>query len=294
MKKILVLSTALLVLGACNNNEIKKEDSNIKLLKIEEKGTSSQINVLGNEATTKDLKTDLKIQDNLFAITIENISENVIVIQWNRAKYIGLDKKEQKMHDLKNRETGILQSEVMTLRPGQRYSGEFVPLKNLKFLSQSQANKEVIYGRNNLFSGEEKEKQRRDYAEIVVPITVDGIDGVTQTFSFYIGQGDSKNLIKDLESDIDTKQKKLTTTQPVVAPIRQITATKTVVLPAIPQVSPETTTQLQQVQEENTNLKAEIEAREKLLQYLKEQEALKKQLAEKEVEIQKLLKTVTP
>lgn len=288
MKKILILSSVLLALGACNNREIKKEESNIKLLKIEEKGTFSTVNVLGNQATTKDLKTDLVIEDNVLKINVENISEDVIVIQWNKARYIGLDKEEQKIHDLKNKESGIFQSEVVTLRPGQSYNGDFVPVKNLKFLSQSQANKEVIYGRKDLFSGDEKGRQKRDYAEIVVPVTVEGVKGITQTFSFYIGQGDSKSLMSDLENEINSKKRTLIKTQPAVAPI------KTVVLPPIPEVSTETVTKLQQVQEDNTKLKAEIEAREKLLQYLKEQEILKKQLAEKDAEIQKLLKTTTP
>lgn len=300
MKKILGLILVLLAFGACNNSEIKKENTDVKLLKVEEKGASSTIKILGNQATTKDLRTDLRIQDNLFAINIENISENVIVIQWNKARYIGLDKKEQRIHDLKNRDSGIFQSEVVSLKPGQSYSGDFVPVKNLKFMSQSQVNKEVIYGRNNLFSGEEKEKQRRDYAEIIIPVTVEGIDGITQTFTFYIGQGDFKNLMNDLEKDVNAKRKNLENTQAVVTPkmattpAKTVTPTKTLVLPAMPEVSPETTKKLQQIQEDNTNLKAEIEAREKLLQYLKEQEILKKQLAEKEAEIQKLLKTVTP
>ncbi|MGL5950544.1 MAG: hypothetical protein ACRCZH_03905 [Cetobacterium sp.] len=288
MKKILILSSLLLALGACKNREIKKEESNIKVLKIEEKGTFSIVNVLGNQATTKDLKTDLKIEDNLLKINVKNISESVVVIQWNKARYIGLDKEEQKIHDLKNKESGIFQSEVVTLRPGQEYNGEFVPVKNLKFISQSQSNKEVVYGRKNLFNADEKEKQKRDYAEIVVPITVEGINGITQTFSFYIGQGDSKLLMNNLENEINSKKKTLIKNQPTVAP------TKSAVLPPMPEVSHETTTKLQQVQEDNTKLKAEIEAREKLLQYLKEQEILKKQLAEKEAEIQKLLKTTTP
>lgn len=244
--------------------------------------TGNILKVDSESIVDQGIKIDYTIKKDMIVMKITNTSDELITVDLNGAKYIGMDKKNSRAYDFKQKERGWFESLTPAgIRPNDYYEAHIVPSSNLKSIPSTGVTGGTIYIGQNLFSPESEEMKnaKRDYAEIIVPI-VQGApySGISRDIMIYLG--DKENI--KIEN------------RPAVQPVKTVAPTKSAVLPPMPEVSHETTTKLQQVQEDNTKLKAEIEAREKLLQYLKEQEILKKQLAEKEAEIQKLLKTTTP
>lgn len=241
--------------------------------------TGNMLKVDSKSILDQGIKIEYTLKKDMIVMKINNVSDELITVEWNNAKYIGLDGKNSRAYDFKQKDRGWFERLTPAgIRPNDYYEAYIVPASNLKSVPASGITGGTIFIAQNLFDkkSDEIKNRKKDYAEIIIPMSQGApYSGISRDIVIYLGD---KEGVK-----IENK-----TAVTVIAP------TKAVVLPAMPEISTEATTKLQQVQKDNTNLKAEIEAREKLIQYLKEQEALKKQLAEKESEIEKLLKTVAP
>ncbi|MGL5964229.1 MAG: hypothetical protein ACRCZ2_07540 [Fusobacteriaceae bacterium] len=233
--------------------------------------TGRQLNIGGKTIEDSGVKIKYDFKDDMIVMKIENNSDKLITIDWNKAKYIGMDKKASRAYDFKQKNKGWFETLTPTsIRVNDYYEAYIVPSSNLKSIPSTGISGGNIYIAQKLFSADSEEIKdaKRGYAEIIIPITEGSpYSGVNRDIVLYVG--DKENVAIEEQPRVQ------------VLPFKKIAPTSTSV-------------NLEKVQEDNTKLKTEIESREKLLKYLKEQEILKKQLAEKELEIQKLLKNTTP
>lgn len=237
--------------------------------------------VTSNEIKGENLDISYTFKKDMLVLKIKNNGDELVNIDWNEAKYIGLDGKESRAYDFKQKDRGWFETLTPAgIRPGDYYEAFLVPSSNLKSVPSSGVTGGVIYVSNDLFDPKSPEMKNRknDYAQLIIPVVIGKPhSGKSSDILITLGDKDSVTL------------KPATKTKVIpMAPI-----SNTPVEGAIPTpVSKETEVQLQKVQEDNAKLQAEIKAREQLMNYLKEQEALKKQLADKDAEIQKLLKNL--
>ncbi|MGL6120082.1 MAG: hypothetical protein ACRC0V_06200, partial [Fusobacteriaceae bacterium] len=177
----------------------------------------------------------------------KNKSDQLLTIDWNIAKYIGLDGKEFRAYDFKQKDRGWFESLTPAgIRPGDSYEGYVVPSSNLGSISGKGVTGGVIYINKDLFekNSKEMEMKKRDYAELVIPIMAGNPNfGVSEDIIIYLVEDETAKIVVELVK----------------------------------------------VEKENKNLEEKIKAKDQLLIFLQEQEMLKKQLAEKEAQIQKLI-----
>lgn len=253
--------------------------------------TGKNMQITAGEIRGEGVDIFYKFEKNMLVLKIYNTSDELVNINWNDAKYIGLDGKESRAYDFKQKERGWFESLTPAgIRPNDYYEAFLVPSSNLKSVPSTGVTGGIIYIGNDLFDPKSPEikNRKRDYAELVIPVTVGKpYSGKSSDIIIYLG--DKENVpIKVIPNAHEKFQKNGEVKS--LAPVSNIPVER-----AIPiQISAETASKLKNAEEENSKLQGEIRAREQLLKYLQEQELLKKQLAETEAEIQKLLKSTNP
>lgn len=282
MRKTILASVLglTLLMGACTSTEMNKEKaSNINFYTVAEKNNKDVLNISGKEVESKYFKMNLEFSDDMIRVGVTNISDEVVLVDWDSVRYTGLDEEEQKTFDMKQKEGGLYKRQnASPLRPGQSYIAELVPVKNIHFVAGGSTGLGTVYIEKKMFV-REKEMQKRDYAKLVIPITVGGIKkGSIQKYEVYFGEGD---MPAKLEENLAAKE--------AVAPIP-------VAAPRVEEVKdPVISIQGEEalkIQSENDLLEQEIKNKEAIIQQLEEKAKLQDELDKKQKEIDALMKSL--
>jgi len=299
MRKVLltgVLGLSLL-LGACTGAEtpVGQETTGINFYTANEKNNRDILEITGREVTSEYFKMNLDFQDDMIRVAVTNTSDDVIVIDWDHVRYTGLDDEEQRTFDMKQKDRGLYARQMATpLRPGQSYIAELVPVKNLHYIPGSSTGLGTIYIEKKLFV-QEKAMKKQNYAKLEIPITVGGVKkGKLQKYEVYFGEGD---MSASLEGSLYARNNSMTAA-PVVAPVGALVAEpEPVAEPVAASVPVQKVEPLLEVkdlgalkiQDENDLLEEEIKSKNDLIKQLNERARLKKELEEKQKEIDALI-----
>lgn len=266
MNKFLSLGILVgtLFIAGCSNSQNASNNTTAVSTPInifEVKDLSAKNYPLENQQNTilsQDFQMKLNYSKDSIGVDVKNLSKKVIFINWSDATYIGLDGVSQRAFDLQQKDKGFYTKAIDAgLRPGDSASATLVPVKNLKVLFATSSSNQDIFIESNLFSKEIKNK-KREYAELIIPVIVDGNKGSMIKVDILFGEGNVPKEFKD-------KTKKIIVATPK-------------------------TTELKQIIVENEKLNAEIENKNELLKQLNEKVRLQEELRQKEMEIQLLMK----
>ncbi len=292
MRKVLltgVLGLSLLM-GACTSigTTAEQEKTDINFYTANEKNNRDMLELTEGEVTSEEFRMNLEFKENMIKVAITNTSEEVIVIDWDHVRYTGLDGEEQRTFDMKQKDKGLYTRQMATpLRPGQSYIAELVPVKNLHYTPGGSTGLGTIYIEKKLFV-EEKTMKTQDYAKIVIPVTVGGVKkGKLQKYEVYFGEGDMPQSLGDTLYARNNSM----TAAPVVVPE---TASESAPVATAPAKKSEpllevTAPDALKIQDENALLEQEIQSKNELIQELNERARLKKELEEKQKEIDALM-----
>ncbi len=293
MRKVLltgVLGLSLLM-GACTSMETAagQEKTAINFYTASEKNNKDMLEIMGGEVTSEEFKMNLEFQDNMIKVAVTNTSDEVIVIDWEHARYTGLDGEEQKTFDMKQKDKGLYARQMATpLRPGQSYIAELVPVNNLHYTPGGSTGLGTIYIEKKLFA-EEKAMQKQDFAKIVIPVTVGGVKkGKLQKYEVYFGEGDMPQSLGDVLYARNDSM--------AAAPVVEAMDTPEAGVESAPVAVQKTEAPLEitapdavKIKDENALLEQEIRSKNELIQELNERARLKKELEEKQKEIDALM-----
>ena len=282
MRKTILASVLglTLLMGACTSTQMNKEKaSNINFYTVAEKNNKDILNISGEEVESKYFKMNLEFSDDMIRVGVTNISDEVILVDWDSVRYTGLDEEEQKTFDMKQKEGGLYSRQnASPLRPGQSYIAELVPVNNIHFVAGGSTGLGTIYIEKKMFTSE-KEMQKRDYAKLMVPITVGGIKkGSIQKYEVYFGEGDMPVALGE-----QLASKEILAPVPVVAPKGEGIK------------EPVTSIQGEEalkIQSENELLEQEIKNKEAIIKQLEEKAKLQDELDKKQKEIDALMKSL--
>lgn len=272
MRKLLltgVLGLAL-IMGACSGTDTREAD-NINFYTAKEKNLRDNLSIEGKEVRSEEFAMNLAFEKNMIKVAITNTSDDVIIVDWEHARYTGLDNNEQRIFNMKQKDKGLYTRQMaIPLRPGQSYTAEIVPVANLHYTPGGSTGLGTIYIEKDLFT----ENKERDYAKLEIPVTVGGIKkGVIQRYEVYFGEAGEMpaDLVKKIEGDKDLYA------APVV-PAKEAGAKDQVV-----------GDEALKIQSENDLLEQEIKAKEDLIEQLNEKARLQKELEERQREIDALM-----
>jgi len=279
-----------LLMGACTSigTTAEQEKTDINFYTANEKNHKNMLEITGGEVTSEEFRMNLEFQDNMIKVAVTNTSDDVIIIDWDHARYTGLDGEEQRTFDMKQKDKGLYARQMATpLRPGQSYIAELVPVNNLHYTPGGSTGLGTIYIEKKLFVGE-KAMKKQDYAKIVIPVTVGGVKkGKLQKYEVYFGEGDMPQSLGDTLYARNNSM----TAAPVVAPEATSEAAPVAAAPAKKSDTPleVTAPDALKIQDENALLEQEIQSKNELIQELNERARLKKELDEKQKEIDALM-----
>jgi len=272
-----VLGLAL-IMGACTNTEgTKAATTNINLYTATEKNHRDVLELKEKDITSEDFKLMFQFEKDMVKISVINTSDEVIVVDWDEARYTGLDGEEQRIFNMKHKERGLYTRQMASsLRPGQSDIAELVPVNNLHYTPGGSTGLGTIYIEKKLFVNEMAEK-KQDFAKIYLPITLNGVKkGTLHKYEIYFGKGD---MPAELTEELANKKAAvviLPATQPV-----QVQQAEAVTEIKDPEVL--------KIQKENDIMEQEIKDKEELIKQLNEKAKLKKELEEKQKEIDALI-----
>ena len=272
-----VLGLALLM-GACTNTEGPTAKTNsINFYTATEKNYKDVLELGEKEVSSEDFKMLFEFEDNMIKVAVANTSDEVIIIDWHEARYVGLDGEEQRIFNMKQKDKGLYARQMATpLRPGQNYIAELVPVNNLHYTPGGSTGLGTIYIEKKLFAGEIAEK-KQDYAKIYIPITVDGVKkGDIHKYEIYFGEGE---MPAELTEKLEEKEVNAVAL-PAVTPVEGQKAEAGAEIKE-PEVL--------KIQNENALLEQELKAKEELINQLNEKARLKKELEERQREIDALI-----
>ena len=279
-----------LLMGACTSigTTAEQEKTDINFYTANEKNHKNMLEITGGEVTSEEFRMNLEFQDNMIKVAVTNTSDDVIIIDWDHARYTGLDGEEQRTFDMKQKDKGLYARQMATpLRPGQSYIAELVPVNNLHYTPGGSTGLGTIYIEKKLFVGE-KAMKKQDYAKIVIPVTVGGVKkGKLQKYEVYFGEGDMPQSLGDTLYARNNSMK----AAPVVVPEAASEAAPVAAAPVKKSETPleVTAPDALKIQDENALLEQEIQSKNELIQELNERARLKKELDEKQKEIDALM-----
>lgn len=272
-----VLGLAL-IMGACTNTGgTKAATNNINIYSATEKNHRSALELDEKDITSEDFKLMFQFEKDMVKISVTNTSDEVIVVDWDQARYTGLDGEEQRIFNMKHKDRGLYARQMASsLRPGQSDIAELVPVNNLHYTPGGSTGLGTIYIEKKLFVNEMAEK-KQDFAKIYLPITVNGVKkGTLHKYEVYFGEGD---MPAELTEEL-ANQKAGAVILPATKPA-QVQQTEPVLEIKDPEVL--------KIQEENDLLEQELKDKEELIKQLNEKAKLKKELEEKQKEIDALI-----
>ncbi|MGL5580250.1 MAG: hypothetical protein ACRDCE_04725 [Cetobacterium sp.] len=216
----------------------------------------------GDKISSDKFNMDINFSEKTIDLTFENISKNVIFLNWADAKYVGFDGKEQRLFNLNQKDNGFYVKPIDSgVRPGEKIEVKLIPVNNLRVLFGNSTTSQEILIDKSLFSSEEESKK---YGQIVIPINLDSKKGPIIQSNIYFG----KDIVpKEVSIILDTKPSK-----------------------KVVHSTPEVGLELKNIKNENTKLNSEIQNKEEILKQLREKARLKAELEKKELEIAELMK----
>lgn len=216
----------------------------------------------GDKISSDKFNMDINFSEKTIDLTFENISKNVIFLNWADAKYVGFDGKEQRLFNLNQKDNGFYVKPIDSgVRPGEKIEVKLIPVNNLRVLFGNSTTSQEILIDKSLFSSEEESKK---YGQIVIPINLDSKKGPIIQSNIYFG----KDIVpKEVSIILDTKPSK-----------------------KVVHSTPEAELELKNIKNENTKLNSEIQNKEEILKQLREKARLKAELEKKELEIAELMK----
>ncbi|MGL5932946.1 MAG: hypothetical protein ACRCY7_08635 [Cetobacterium sp.] len=216
----------------------------------------------GDKISSDKFNMNINFSEKTIDLTFENISKNVIFLNWADAKYVGFDGKEQRLFNLNQKDNGFYVKPIDSgVRPGEKIEVKLIPVNNLRVLFGNSTTSQEILIDKSLFSSEEESKK---YGQIVIPINLDSKKGPIIQSNIYFG----KDIVpKEVSIILDTKPSK-----------------------KVVHSTPEVGLELKNIKNENTKLNSEIQNKEEILKHLREKARLKAELEKKELEIAELMK----
>ncbi|MGL5744050.1 MAG: hypothetical protein ACRCXX_02765 [Cetobacterium sp.] len=216
----------------------------------------------GDKISSDKFNMNINFSEKTIDLTFENISKNVIFLNWADAKYVGFDGKEQRLFNLNQKDNGFYVKPIDSgVRPGEKIEVKLIPVNNLRVLFGNSTTSQEILIDKSLFSSEEESKK---YGQIVIPINLDSKKGPIIQSNIYFG----KDIVpKEVSIILDTKPSK-----------------------KVVHSTPEVELELKNIKNENTKLNSEIQNKEEILKQLREKARLKAELEKKELEIAELMK----
>ncbi|MGL4652826.1 hypothetical protein [Cetobacterium sp.] len=260
--------SALLISG-CSSNEIKKSDNIVtktnQTLIYGAKDTTLRdypLTTKGDKISSDKFNMDVKFSHETIDLNFENISKDVIFLNWADAKYIGFDGKEQRLFNLNGKDKGFYTKPLDSgVRPGEKIEVQLVPINNLRVLFGNSTTSQEILIDKPLFKNEEITKK---YGQIIIPINLDSKKGPIIQNNIYFGNVEKP---KEVSTFLDTKPSK-----------------------KIVHSTADTGAELKNIKNENNRLNSEIQNKEEILKQLREKARLKAELEKKELEIAELMK----
>ncbi|MGL4988788.1 MAG: hypothetical protein ACRC5F_06065, partial [Cetobacterium sp.] len=204
MKNMIFLGALLsaLLISGCTATDSKLESKIIQKTKIygvKDTGTKDyKLSLTGNKVVSEKYNLDIEFKERWIDVSIENISKEVIFINWSDAKYIGFDGTEQRLFNLAQKDKGFYTKAMDSgIRPGQNVKVSLVPIKNLNVMFGSSTSSQEIFVEKALFSNEEREKK---YAEVVIPVSLNSRKGGVVNNTVYFGNEEvPKEVVTILE-----------------------------------------------------------------------------------------------
>ncbi len=291
MKKILLILTILTatIFTGCTSTQVKEDKTpsiNLYGVSNEEERETPQLSK--GDITTENFKMNVTFTEDAINISVTNTSNEVIVVDWNFAEYTGLDGKDQKIFNMKEKDSGMfIRQRAIPLRPLQSYTAEIVPIDNLKFEGGSSSGVGTIYIESPLFS-KELGRKRFDYAKLSIPITVKGVKkGELRHYDLFFGRGEKPEGL-----DINGSNNKIeaSVVAPVVAPVVQESQGEKDIAKPVAQEANTGSSKLKEIVDENNTLQSQLDEKDRMIEELNRKIKLKDSLKRKDQEIERLMK----
>ncbi|MGL6169109.1 MAG: hypothetical protein ACRC0Y_12575, partial [Fusobacteriaceae bacterium] len=206
MKKFL----KIIALVAVFNMAIKNVEA-AKIFSAKSAITGKELKVSNSSIIGEGIEIDYTLKKDMVVLKIKNKSDQLLTIDWNIAKYIGLDGKEFRAYDFKQKDRGWFESLTPAgIRPGDSYEGYVVPSSNLGSISGKGVTGGVIYINKYLFekNSKEMEMKKRDYAELVIPIMAGNPhSGVSEDIIIYLVEDETAKIVIVEEKSLKSEKK---------------------------------------------------------------------------------------
>lgn len=289
MRKVVltgVLGLSLLM-GACTSNQSAQNEIRRDVKVYTGSFNSDKVVVEDGEVTTDHFKINTEFQNKLIRLAITNTSDDVMIVDWEKSVYIGLDGREQKLVNMRGMKDQYYTKErADSYRKGQTIITELVPEKNLEILDGDSLGAGKVYIKYNLF---ENEEILNEHATIRLSTVVGGVKkGIRKDIELHFGVGD---MSASLEGSLYARNNSMTAA-PVVAPVGSPVAEPVAASVPVQKAKPLSEVkdlEALKIQDENDLLEQEIKSKNDLIKQLNERARLKKELEEKQKEIDALI-----
>ncbi|GLI56066.1 hypothetical protein PM10SUCC1_15800 [Propionigenium maris DSM 9537] len=289
MRKVLltgVLGLSLLM-GACTSKQVSQNEVRRDVKIYAGNFNKSKVEIEDGQVTTEYFKINTEFQNKLIRVAITNTSDEVMIVEWEKSAYIGLDGKEQKLVNMRGmKEQYYAKERADSYRSGQTIITELVPEKNLEILEGDSLGAGKVYIKHNLL---ENEEVLNEHATIKLSVVIGGVKkGVRKEVEIYFGEGDMPQSLGDtLYARNDSM-----VAAPVIAPVETAETTTEAAPVAVQKTEAPlevTAPDAMKIKDENALLEQEIRSKNQLIQELNERARLKKELEEKQKEIDALM-----
>ena len=261
MKKLSMWILALtIVFAGCTNQQEKVYDDMkvVSVKSIDKKAAQDEVGYAEHNVNTEEAVLGFTFKEKFIEVSVENISDTFISIDWKDAKYVGYDGMENGLFDTTQEDKGYFTKELsLFVKPGMKKVSRVLPDENIDFIGGSGNDTGDLIIRKDLFEGE-LENKKQDYIKLMIPIVSSNKFKNVYEVIFAEGEVQLEKVEADYEPAVMEKEA-----------VEAVVEEKTEVSEPLAD-----TDAIHELKKENEELKSELKTKEELLEMLKKQNEL--------------------